>query len=106
VSLAQLRPIWSRYPCVSLQVGRERAQLAGTPVLDVLPEHPAYADRAALIMALRCCVTVDTSCWHLAGGLGAVVHLGRRALGLAMQRQIPRRRDAQMLHRNHARVSL
>jgi hypothetical protein len=50
----------TRYPCVSLQVGQDRAQLAGTPVLDVLPAKPDWAEAAAVVGALRCGVAVDT----------------------------------------------
>src|ERR1700733_2131558 len=50
----------TRYPCVSLQVGQDRAQLAGTPVLDVLPAKPDWAEAAAVVGALRRGVAVDT----------------------------------------------
>jgi hypothetical protein len=73
--LADMEPIWSRLPCVSLQVGEDRQELVGTRVIDVLPEAPDWAETAALIGALRCVVTVDTGVAHLAGGLGADVHL-------------------------------
>jgi Glycosyltransferase family 9 (heptosyltransferase) len=73
--LQDMEPIWSRYPCVSLQVGQDRAQLAGTPVFDVLPARPDWAEAAALVGALRCVVCVDTGVAHLAGALGADVHL-------------------------------
>jgi hypothetical protein len=75
MTLRDMEPIWSRYPCVSLQVGQDRAQLAGTPVLDVLPAKPDWAESAALVGALRCIASVDTGVAHLAGGLGADVHL-------------------------------
>jgi hypothetical protein len=73
--LADLEPIWSRYPTVSLQVGQDRAEIAGTPVLDVLPDRPGWDETAALIMACRCVVAVDTAVVHCGGGLGAPVHL-------------------------------
>ena len=73
--LADMEPIWSRLPCVSLQVGEDRQELVGTRVIDVLPEAPDWAETAALIGALRCVVTVDTGVAHLAGALGADVHL-------------------------------
>ncbi|MGP0001804.1 MAG: hypothetical protein ACLPKW_29260 [Acetobacteraceae bacterium] len=38
--LADMEPMWSRLPCVSLQVGEDRQQLVGTPVINVLPEAP------------------------------------------------------------------
>jgi hypothetical protein len=79
MSLATMVPIWSRHPCVSLQIGPDRAQLAGTPVLDVLPPRPDWAETAALVMALRCVVCVDTAVAHLAGGLGVDVHLAMHA---------------------------
>ena len=75
LSLQDMEPIWSRHHCVSLQVGRDRAQLSGTSVRDVLPPNPDWAETAALVMALRCIVCVDTGVAHLAGGLGAPVHL-------------------------------
>ena len=75
VPLSAMAPIYERFPCVSLQVGRDRAQIAGTSVLDVLPPNPDWAETAALVMALRCIVCVDTGVAHLAGGLGAPVHL-------------------------------
>ena len=73
--LADLAPIYERSPCVSLQVGPARAQIAGTPVLDVLPPKPDWAETAALVKALRCVVAVDTGCAHLAGALGVPLHL-------------------------------
>jgi hypothetical protein len=73
--LGDMEPIWSRLPCVSLQVGEDRQELFGTRVIDVLPEAPDWAETAALIGALRCVVTVDTGVAHLAGALGADVHL-------------------------------
>ena len=69
--LADLRPIWSRFPCISLQVGAERQQVSGTPVLDVLPPDPDWDDTAALVAVLRYVVTVDTGTAHLAGAMGA-----------------------------------
>jgi hypothetical protein len=69
--LADLRPIWSRFPCISLQVGAARQQVNGTPVLDVLPTDPDWDDTAALVAVLRCVVTVDTGTAHLAGAMGA-----------------------------------
>ena len=69
--LADLRLIWSRFPCISLQVGAERQQVSGTPVLDVLPPDPDWDDTAALVAVLRCVVTVDTGTAHLAGAMGA-----------------------------------
>lgn len=38
--LADMEPMWSRLLCVSLQVGEDRQQLVGTPVINVLPEAP------------------------------------------------------------------
>ena len=73
--LADLAPIYERSPCVSLQVGPARAQIAGTPVLDVLPPKPDWAETAALVKARRCVVAVDTGCAHLAGALGVPLHL-------------------------------
>lgn len=73
--LADMALLFEQFPCVSLQVGRDRAQLAGTPVLDVLPERPDWSETAALVKACRAIVTVDTGVVHLAGGLGAPVHL-------------------------------
>ena len=75
MSLRDMEPIYSRHPCVSLQVGRERQQLSDAPVVDVLPANPDWAETAALIMALRAVVCVDTAVAHLSGGLGADVHL-------------------------------
>jgi hypothetical protein len=65
------RPIWPRFPCISLKVGAERQQVSETPVLDVLPSDPDWDDTAALVAVLRCVVTVDTGTAHLAGALGA-----------------------------------
>ena len=61
IALDALEPIWSRFPCVSLQVGRDRSQLAGTGVLDVLPANPlTFEAAAALAACCRAVVTVDT----------------------------------------------
>jgi hypothetical protein len=75
-TLASLASIYSRFPCVSLQVGPERAEVAGTPVLDVLPGHAFdWAETAALLSACRAVVSVDTAVAHLAGALGVELHL-------------------------------
>lgn len=79
MSLADLAPIWSRHPCVSLQLGPACKEIAGTSVLDALPAAPDWAETAALVMACRCVVCVDTGVAHLAGGLGAEVHLALHA---------------------------
>jgi tetratricopeptide (TPR) repeat protein len=58
---------------VSLQVGPEREQLTGWQAIgvqDVLPEHPTFADTAALIECLDLVITVDTAVAHLAGAMG------------------------------------
>jgi hypothetical protein len=73
--LSAMAPIYERFPCVSLQVGQDRTQLSGTPVLDGLPARPDWSETAALIMACRAIVCVDTAVAHCAGGLGAPVHL-------------------------------
>jgi hypothetical protein len=75
MALRDMAPIWERFPCVSLQVGRDRLQVAGTPVLDVLPASPDWFETAALVKALRCVVAVDTGVSHLAGALGVPLHL-------------------------------
>ena len=62
--------------CVSLQVGRDRTQLARTPVLDVLPANLDWFKTAVLVKACRCVVAVDTGMAHLAGALGVTLHLG------------------------------
>jgi hypothetical protein len=76
IPLAALEPIWSRFPCVSLQVGPARSQIAGTRVKDVLPANPLTWEATAALAA--CCsriVSVDTSIVHLAGGLGIPTHV-------------------------------
>jgi hypothetical protein len=76
IALAAMEPIYSRFPCVSLQVGPERSQLAGTGVLDVLPANPpTFEATAALASLCRAIVSVDTSVVHLAGGLGVPTHV-------------------------------
>lgn len=57
---------------VSLQVGPEREQMRGSMV-DLLPEHPTWADTAALIECLDLVITVDTGVAHLAGAMGKPV---------------------------------
>ena len=57
-------------------VGRARPCAAGRPpVLDVLPAKPDWAEAAAVVGALRCGIAVYTGVAHLAGALGADVHL-------------------------------
>ena len=76
VALAAMEPIWSRFPCVALQVGPDRSQLDGTPVLDVLPANPlTFEPTAALAACCRAVVSIDTSIVHLAGGLGVPTHV-------------------------------
>ena len=75
MALADMAPIYERFPCASLQVGRDRTQIAGTPVLDVLPANPDWFETAALVKACRCVVAVDTGVAHLAGALGVPLHL-------------------------------
>jgi hypothetical protein len=60
---------------VSLQIGPDRAQLAGTPVMDVLPPNPLTRESTAALAA--CCV--DMSVVHLAGGLGLPTHVSLRS---------------------------
>jgi hypothetical protein len=76
IPLAALEPIWRAHPCVSLQIGPARAQLAGTPVMDLLPATPpTWEATAALAACCRAIVSVDTSVVHLAGGLGVPTHV-------------------------------
>jgi hypothetical protein len=75
MALVDMVTIWERFACVSLQVGRDRSQVAGTDVLDVLAANPDWFETAALAKACRCVVAVDTGVAHLAGALGVPLHL-------------------------------
>jgi tetratricopeptide (TPR) repeat protein len=71
--LKTFAPVLHQETCVSLQVGPERAQIKEwekTGLVDLLPEHPTWADTAALIECLDLVVTVDTGVAHLAGAMG------------------------------------
>ena len=94
MALADMAPIYQRFPCVSLQVGRDRSQMAGTPVLDVLPANPDWFETAALVKACRCVVAVDTGVAHLAGALGVplqlALHPSLNCIGASPAMAIPR----------------
>ena len=82
MTLEDMRPIWSRFPCVSLQVGEARAQVRATTVLDVLPAgYPNWDEAAALTVCCRAVVSVDSAIAHLAGGLGVATHIPIRRVG-------------------------
>ena len=81
IPLELMRPIFERFPCVSLQGGHWRNELSGTPVLDLLPPagvcwaSPDWSDGAAAIVCCRAVVTVHTSVMHFAGALGIETHM-------------------------------
>ena len=80
--LYDMRPIFSKRHCVSLQVGPERSELGGHGhILDLLPREPTWDDTAALVSCLDAVVTVDTGVAHLAGALGVPVHLAMHQQG-------------------------
>lgn len=81
IPLEQMRPIYERFPCVSLQGGHWRDELSGTPVLDLLEDGVCWSSPdwsegcAAIITNCRAVVTVHTSVMHLAGALGVDTHM-------------------------------
>jgi len=82
MSLSCMLPLIEAHRCVSLQVGPERNDLFEFPsVFDFLPEDPTWDDTAALVSCLDAVVTVDTGVSHLAGALGAKVHLAMHMQG-------------------------
>jgi hypothetical protein len=62
-------------PCVSLQVGVDRHQVAGTDVIDVLPDEPDLADLAAVIACCRAVISAQWTISHLTSAMGVELHL-------------------------------
>ena len=78
--LEHMRKIFERFPCVSLQGGHQRREMAGTPLIDVLPAgacraNPNWSEDAAVVSCCLAVVTVYTSVMHLEGALGVPAHL-------------------------------
>jgi hypothetical protein len=73
--LANLRPLWSRMPVVSLQTGTDRHQATDTDVIDILPDTPDLADLAAVVACCRSVISAQWTVSHLASGVGIELHL-------------------------------
>ncbi|MGC1411822.1 MAG: hypothetical protein WA864_23085 [Acetobacteraceae bacterium] len=73
--LADLRPLWSRMPVVSLQTGTDRQQATDTDVIDVLPDEPDIADIAAVVACCRSVISAQWTVSHLTSGMGVELHL-------------------------------
>lgn len=75
--LEALAPLWQSpdYGWYSLQLGPERAALAGKPIVDLAPLIKDFADSASLLSHLDLLITIDSAAAHLAGALGLPVWL-------------------------------